>query len=75
MMNLTVLHDKDGRIIAAAHVHEGYEGPIPAASADTEVATFVVPEEHRGLPMEELCVRLKVNRASQELMEADQAAD
>jgi hypothetical protein len=62
-MKLNIIHDRDGRIQAAAIVPETDDalrvGPLP--SKDQTAAEIEVTEEHRGLDLDTLCKGFRVD--------------
>jgi hypothetical protein len=64
-MRLYVLHDREGRILAAANLMaEDREAAVPrpiAAGPEQVVVELEVPNEHRKGDLREICERLRVD--------------
>jgi hypothetical protein len=70
-MRITALYDPNGVILAAVAVDDAYDGPVPVASEGTEVGTFDVPTSVGELPLDELCVRHRIDTESRQLTDAE----
>jgi hypothetical protein len=62
-MKLNVVHDRDGRIQAAAIVPETDDMLVvrPLPSKDQAAAEIEVAEEHRSLDLETLCKSFRID--------------
>lgn len=69
-MRIMALHNSDGRILAAVVIDGQYNGPVPVATADTALGTFDVPPSFLKLPLDEIAKNLRVDAASQRLVDA-----
>jgi hypothetical protein len=65
-MRLSLVHDRDGRILAAALIHDRDDVPPlrPLPGDDQHAAEIEVAEEQRELDLHELCTRFRVDAAA-----------
>ncbi|MPY95633.1 MAG: hypothetical protein GEV08_22020 [Acidimicrobiia bacterium] len=69
-MRLHLIHDDEGRILAAVDLSSGGEGqptPHPAARDDQAGVELEVPEQYLDLGLAEICTRLRVDLERGEL--------
>jgi hypothetical protein len=62
-MKLQILHDPNGRILAAVHVKPDASGPTPrpVAREGQALIELEVPHEHRGADLHTICGTLRVD--------------
>lgn len=68
-MKLVALHDKSGKILAAARISYSYRGPVPVAGKNTRVAIVDVPQAHCSLDLAAICAQLRVDPRTSALVE------
>ncbi|AXC11978.1 hypothetical protein ACPOL_2665 [Acidisarcina polymorpha] len=68
-MKLIALHDRNGKIFAAAKYSAANAGPIPIAGEGTEVTEINLKPEHAQLKLYHLCQRFRVHAESHQLVE------
>jgi len=69
-MKLIALHDKTGKILAAARpATDNYKGPVPVAGKGTTLVQLEIPQEHAKLDLVSICTRLRVDARTSKLVE------
>jgi hypothetical protein len=67
-MNITAVYDENGRILAAVVDDGEYDGPQPVPGEGARVGTFAVPDALNGRALEDICIALRVDTASNRLV-------
>ena len=68
-MRLRIVHDKTGRIMAAAELYVGAFAVLPEpASSDHFAIELEVPPEHQKSDLAEICQRLRVEPSRKQLI-------
>ena len=69
-MKLHIVHDKAGKILAAAHLtSDDHKGPRPVAGEGQHEVVLEVPAEHRGKTFLEICQGLHVDAKAKTLVD------
>jgi hypothetical protein len=68
-MKLIALHDKTGKILAAARLTDDYKGPVPVAGKGHTLVKLEIPQEHTKLDLVSICTKLRVDARTAKLVE------
>ncbi len=68
-LKLMALHDKDGKILAAVQVTEGYYGPVPVAGEGTSLVRVDVAITPATPDSATICTRMRVDTRTSTLVE------
>jgi len=68
-MKLVALHDKRGKIVAAARVTDDHKGPLPVAGKGHTLVKLEIPQEHAKLDLVSMCTKLRVDARTSKLVE------
>jgi hypothetical protein len=74
-MKLHIVHDAKGKILAAADVTSGTNGPRPRPGKGHHELIVEVPTAHRGMTFLEICKGLRVDTKSKTLAASGELAD
>ena len=68
-MKIVALHTKEGKILAAVRIKNGFKGPLPVAKEGTSVSEIKISGTHEKLDLAMLCRQHKVDATCGKLVE------